>query len=99
MDLLGVRQQFIKLSGRYDLATTNVETHDTDNGADYFINAGQRYLDRHFYTLKSIGRRFDAVAADSWYLTFQRCRAIKSVWCNDDEARWKLTKYDWDRIR
>lgn len=99
MDLLEIRQQFVKLSGRYDLATTTLEDHDTDAGADFFINAGMRFLDRRFYTLKTVGRRFDEVAADSWYLTFQNCRSITEVWINDDEARWQLTKYDYDVIR
>ena len=99
MDLLGIRQQFIKLSGRYDLATTSVDDFDTDDGANFFINAGMRFLDRRFYTLKTVGRRFDEVAADSWYLTFQNCRSILAVWINDDEERWQLTKYDYDLIR
>jgi len=40
-----VRKLFIKLSGREDLATTTTTLHDTDAGADEYINAGQRYLD------------------------------------------------------
>jgi len=99
MNLLGVRQQFVKLSGRYDLATTDAEDHDEDNGADFFINSGQRFLDQRFYTEKTIGRRFDEVAADTWYLTFQNCRSVQAVWCNDDESRWQLRKYDYDTIR
>uniref|UniRef100_A0A6M3IFH6 Uncharacterized protein n=1 Tax=viral metagenome TaxID=1070528 RepID=A0A6M3IFH6_9ZZZZ len=99
MNLLGIRQQFIKLSGRYDLATTTVSEFDTDNGANFFINAGQRFLDRRFYHAKTIGRYFKQVAASSWYLTFQHCRSILTVWCNDDEDRWQLTKYDYDTIR
>lgn len=93
MDLLGIRQQFIKLSGRYDLATTNVDDFDTDNGADFFINSGLRFLDRLGYTPKTTARIFEEVSADSWYFTFQYCRSIKEVWVNNDEKRYKLEKY------
>lgn len=100
MNLLGIRQKFITFSGRYDLATTEgADDHDTDGGADFFINAGQRFLDRRFQTPKSYGRRFDEVIAGTWYLTFQNCRAIEAVWCNSDDDRWQLKKYDYDVIR
>ncbi|MBU2395705.1 MAG: hypothetical protein KKH70_20415, partial [Gammaproteobacteria bacterium] len=72
---------------------------DTDNGADFFINAGQRFLDRRFETAKTYGRRFDSVAAGSYYQVFQNCRAISEVWCNDDEERWQLKRYDKITIR
>lgn len=93
MDLLGIRQQFCKLSGRYDLATTSVSEFDTDNGADFFINAGLRFLDRLGYTPKTLGRVFVKVAANSWYTTFQYCRSIQEVWVNNDEERYQLVKY------
>lgn len=96
MDLADVREQFVKLSGRYDLSSADFQT---DSGADFFIQSGQRFLDRRFYTRKTIGRLFDEVAADSWYLEFQGCRAIKEVWINDDEERWQLTRYDYQTIR
>jgi len=99
MDLLGIRQQFIKFSGRYDLATTGIEDFDTDAGANFFINAGMRFLDRRFYHAKTVGRRFDQVAANTWYLTFQNCRSVKEIWCNSDEERWQLRRYDYDTIR
>ena len=98
-DLLDVRQHFITKSGRYDLATTVSVAHDTDNGADFYINAGMKFLDRKYYHLKTVGRRFDAVASGSWYQTFQNCRSIKEVWANDDDGRWQLTRYDYDTIR
>lgn len=44
MDLEDIRDKFIELSGRDDLANDD----GTDNGADYFINAGQKFLDKRF---------------------------------------------------
>jgi len=96
MDLADVREQFVKLSGRYDLSSADFQT---DSGADFYIQSGQRWLDRRFYTRKTMGRLFDSVAADAWYLEFQSCRAIKAVWINDDEERWQLRRYDYDIIR
>lgn len=93
MDLLGIRQQFCKLSGRYDLATTSVAEFDTDNGADFFINSGLRFLDRHGYTPKTLSKYFDKVLTGAWYLTFQYCRSIQEVWVNNAEERYKLDKY------
>lgn len=42
MNLLDIRKDFVMRSGRYDLATPEWE----DNGADFFIRAGQRMLDK-----------------------------------------------------
>lgn len=43
MNLLEIRQQFVKLTGRYDL----INTDNSDNGADWFINQGQDYIERN----------------------------------------------------
>ena len=43
MNLLEVRTKFIQLSGHYELAST--DGLYTDNGADFYINAGQDFLD------------------------------------------------------
>ena len=44
MNLGTIRAKFITLSGRDDL----VNNDDSDNGANYFINAAQKYLDKRF---------------------------------------------------
>lgn len=99
MDLLEIRQQFCRLSGRYDLATKTVVDFDTDNGADFYINAGQRFLDRAGFAPKAIGRRFEEVAAGAWYFTLQYCRAITEVWVNNSEKRTRLEKIDFTRLK
>jgi len=43
MNLLEIRTEFIKQSGRYDLVTD--ATSWADNGANFYINSGQDYLD------------------------------------------------------
>lgn len=44
MNLGTVRAQFIKMSGRDDLVNSN----GSDNGANFYINAGQEFLDKRF---------------------------------------------------
>jgi len=91
MSLLEVRTQLIKITGRYDLVVDAVDY--ADNGADFYINAGQLWLDRRETHKKSFSRVFETVSAGEWYLTFQLCRAIKEVWIsNSDGEKWKLEK-------
>jgi hypothetical protein len=90
MNLSELREKFAQFSGRYDL----VNTDGSDNGADFFINAGQRFLDRRIDFRKSNGRLFKELAANSWFLKMRDCRTIEKVWMNDDEGRWELDKKD-----
>jgi hypothetical protein len=92
MTLVEVREQFVKLSGRYDLV---VDTTDwADNGADFFIQSGQDYLDRLHFAPKAENTIFEELAAGEWYVTFAKCRAIREVWINNTEGRSQLTKKD-----
>lgn len=45
--LADIRQEFVKISRRYDLIDDGDLTANVDNGANYFINRGQRWLDTH----------------------------------------------------
>jgi hypothetical protein len=86
MKLSEIRTHFIKFSGRYDLENSD----NSDNGANFFINAGQRFLDRRIDFRKTDGKVYRKVATDSWYLTVQNCRTIEHIWASDDEERWEL---------
>lgn len=99
MDLLSIRQQFVKISGRYDLASTDVYDHDTDEGADFYINSGMRFLDKRFQTVKTKASYFKEAATGVWYLTCQGCLVIEEVWCNDTKDRWELKKYSYKQIK
>lgn len=47
MTLRDLRIEFVKRCGRYDLVTTDSEEDEWgDNGANFYIQAGQRFLDR-----------------------------------------------------
>lgn len=90
MNLLELRTQFVKISGRYDLV---VDTTDyADNGADFYIQAGQNFLDRLRDNPKSYNSVFVTLASGEWYLTFSKCRSIREVWINNSESRIELEK-------
>ena len=98
MDLVTLRQKFVEISGRYDLVVNT--TAWADNGADFYIQSGQDYLDRLETMKASVSRIFETIAADEWYVIFERCRAVQEVWCSDsDFERWELTKIDFDILR
>jgi len=99
MSLLSVRQNFIKLSGRYDLATTDSEEHDTDAGADFYIKAGQDWLDTHQVHPGSKKESSTTLSANGYYADFARCLAIDGAWYLDDNSeRQKLEYRDWNRL-
>lgn len=77
MKLLAFRQLFRTESGRYDL----VDSTGVDSGANFYINAGQRHLDRMMDNNSSIGRRFIDIVDGDWLVQFQSCRSILEVWC------------------
>jgi hypothetical protein len=87
MSLLDVRLQFREVTGRADL----VNEDGTDNGADYYINAGQRYLDRKAENQKSVARYFVKPALNANLATFVDCRSIKEVWISNGTTRVQLT--------
>ena len=92
MDLVTLREQFVKLSGRYDLI---VDTTDwADNGADFFIQSGQDFIDVRYKNIKAFNSIFEELSAGDWYLTFGKCRVIKDVWINNTTGRSQLIKKD-----
>jgi len=90
MDLIQLRKKFRSLSGRFDL----VNEDGSDNGVDFFINSGQRHLDRMDETQKSWGSSFRFLEADRYSVQFPYCRAIKEVWVGSTTAKWQLDKKD-----
>ena len=90
MNLSELRTQFIEMSGRDDL----VNSDGSDNGADFYINAGQRMLDRKIDFRKSSGVVFKSLAVDGWNIFLEDCRSVDSVWASDTEERWELVKKD-----
>ena len=73
MNLLGIRTQFIQKSGRFDLVDGDVTTY-VDNGANFFIQAGQRLLDSMLPYRKDVGRLVVDITVNqsSQYLKYVR---------------------------
>jgi hypothetical protein len=90
MNLLQLRQQFRTISGRFDL----VNEDGSDVSANFYINAGQRHLDRLVETQKSWGICYRFCDANFYSVQFPYCRAVKEVWAATTTARWKLEKKD-----
>lgn len=95
MNLLQVRTQVAKNSGRYDLVTDAASDDYSDNGLDFYINAAITMLDRLLGVPETYARLFYGVSSGEYSLTFQHsCRVLEECWCNDSESRWPLEKVD-----
>lgn len=98
MNLLQVRTKFIDLTGRFDLVVDT--TSYVDNGADFFIQAGQRYLDISQPIDKTMMRLQKDIAIGTHILNIQNLRFVKEVWLvNSDGEKSKLEKKDHAWIR
>lgn len=75
MNLHEIRQQFKIASARYDL----VNTDGSDNGADYYINCGQRFLDSQIDTNQTEATHLVALGANQFSVALQYARSIKAV--------------------
>lgn len=89
MNLLEIRTKAAQVSGRWDLVNN---TTFADNGMDYYIRAGQRYLDLTYFGRRLEGRYIVDVDADQHLINVPIARAIHEVWIHDGENRVKLEK-------
>lgn len=86
MDYKDVRIKFAELSGRWDLITSTYE----DNGADFFLNAGQKLLDRLLNDGKMKARYPVIVTAGTYIAKTIGLRAIKEVWAGNVDGKYQL---------
>jgi len=93
MSLLEVRKNFIQFSGRYDLIVDRIAY--ADKGANFFIRAGQDYLDRLVEISTAGARYFIDVQPNSWYVLVPRSRVIEAVTLSNTEGnKWNLSRVD-----
>ena len=97
MNLGEIRTLLIERSGRADLVVT--VAGNVDNGANFFIQSGQRTLDRLVGINKSWARSFKDMAIGDYYSTFKGCRAIKGVWFSNSDGRVKIEKVSLEEMR
>ena len=87
--LLEVRTQFAKLSGRYDLVTGAF----ADSGADYYLKAGVKLLDRlgGIEFAKDVSKFFKTMAIGVFFVEFSNWRTTDKVWfATTAGGRWEL---------
>ena len=95
--LVEVREQFARHSGRFDLVTDLVTW--ADNGADWYIQAGQRLLDDLAGQPLEEARRFQRVPVGTYSVNFTGCRSIREVWVATATESWQLKWYDQTEFR
>lgn len=89
MDLVGIRNNFRALSGRYDLVDD-----DPARTIDLIINEACRTLDRLTEHQKTWGSHFAQLTAGSYHIQIPYCRSIKEVWISSTTERWQIEKKD-----
>lgn len=87
MNLGEIREKFVEVSGRYDLVedTVNYNNATSGVGADYFIQAGQRYLDRGLDNRMAVAEVVDTLSLGSYTFDFPLVRGILGVHVLHDE--------------
>lgn len=91
-----IRQKFVEISGRYDLI--NPDTWE-DNGADFYLNMGQRLLDRRMTSNKMIAEYPFALVAGTIIAKTPGLRSIKEVWIANAEGRAQLTYVPLNKLK
>jgi hypothetical protein len=98
MNLLQVRTKFVQISGRYDLVVNT--TAYADNGANFYINAGQKLLERLVDVPESIGNVYYELAANTYGLSWKtHTRSIQEVWIENGTERSELTKVSLKQLK
>lgn len=89
MNLLQTRTQFVKISGRYDLVNPSTFA---DAGADFYIQQGQRSLERRLNISPSVAKFYDDLTIGTYKVTIANCRAIQEVWIMNSDSRTEVKK-------
>lgn len=97
MDLVTLRRKVVELSGRDDLVD-DLSGYG-DNGVDFHIRAGLKYLDTHPMSPKPIARHIVSVAQGSNAVYIQKVRSVHEVWAANSDGRYKLTPAPLDWLR
>lgn len=92
MDLDDIRNQFVSLSGRYDLADS-----DGIDTLNLLVNSASKFLDRLTEVQKTPATCYKYLPINGWNVQFPYCRAVKEVWVANLDFRWELDKVplDW----
>lgn len=100
MDLLWIRRKFAERSGRADLVKDGLEGNDTDNGADFYINAACRDLDLEQDTEYTMAQHQFTLAIDAYEIDVLNSRSINKVYytsTDNAQVELKIKSYEWMR--
>lgn len=88
MSLLSIRKKCKSLSGRFDL----VNSDNSDNGMDFYINSGCRYLDLTTRHMRSFATYRKDITVGDYKLEFKEARTISKIWIYSGSTNRKLLK-------
>jgi hypothetical protein len=96
MEYWEIRKKFVEISGRYDLI--NPATWE-DNGADFYLNMGQRVIDRQLDSKKMEARYPFSLTAGSVIVKTPGLRSVKEVWIANADGKAQLTYVPQNKFR
>src|SRR5215510_4043211 len=97
MTLLAIRKQFVQFTGRFDMVTDDESWRD--NGANFLIQTGQKWLDRQMDLPFSEGKSYLDLPANSWFAMLDNCRSVRYVYLsNADGTRWPISRKDFPQL-
>lgn len=103
MDLLEIRQDFIELSGRADLAETRDDSEDDcdlDTGADRYIQAALKTLDSEQDSPVSEAHLVRTINAGDYLISFRGVKSVSQVWIDDGtDGLVELDRYNMTDMR
>lgn len=91
MTLVQVRQLFIEMTGRTDLVESTLTYANKSNGlgADFFIQAGQRFLDQQTDTKQTLASVDVLLSEGEYEIVFPHVRAVNAVGVLDSDGVFK----------
>lgn len=95
MSLKQTRIDFSNQSGRLDLINADA----SDNGADFYINAGQRFLDRFAEHKHSEAKVYRKLSAGDYFIKLEDARVIHYIGIGTDDSFNWLEKYNPVKLR
>lgn len=98
--LIELRRMLVQQSGHLELVLDSENEDWGDNGADHFIQAGQRFCDDQFQYHKSEAWFYARLGTGESLVTFKNARIIKEVWLNyENGSRVMLERRTLNKIR
>ena len=96
MDLIEIRKQIVSITGRYDLMNDDY----TDNGIDFYINAGQNTLDRSGICADNEISLSIPLSVNEYSVSFnRRIISVYEVWINDNLTLTKLDRITFSELK